>query len=101
MKRSNHGVMLTAILLATVPVVSIGADHLDSSLNEPVEITRLKAAWRAMGNERVRFPLDMQDIAVRIGPERQLFVDASREVWTKYAPIFGEELLDAARGANE
>jgi len=75
MKRSNHGVMLTAILLATVPVVSIGADHLDSSLNEPVEITRLKAAWRAMGNERVRFPLDMQDIAVRIGPERQLFVD--------------------------
>ena len=75
MKRIRLGVMVPAMLLATVPLVSIGADYLDSSLNEPVEITRLKAAWRAMGNERVRFPLDMQHIAVRIGPQRQLFVD--------------------------
>ena len=41
------------------------------------------------------------DVVELTPQERQLFVDASREVWTKYAPIFGEELLDAARGANE
>ena len=75
MRTSSARFTLTAILLTAVPVASIGADYLDSSLNEPVEISRLKAAWRAMGNERVRFPLDMRDIAVRIGPERQLFVD--------------------------
>lgn len=75
MRRPSAHLTLMAILLAAVPAASIGADYLDSSLNEPVDIARLKAAWRAMANERVRFPLDMRDIAVRIGPERQLFVD--------------------------
>jgi C4-dicarboxylate-binding protein DctP len=32
--------------------------------------------------------------------ERQMFVDASRQVWTKYEPIFGQELFEAAQKAN-
>ena len=32
---------------------------------------------------------------------RQLFVDASQEVWTKYTPILGQDLLDAAQSVNE
>jgi C4-dicarboxylate-binding protein DctP len=41
------------------------------------------------------------DVVELTPEERQLFVDASREVWTKYAPIFGQELLDAAQAVNE
>ena len=33
--------------------------------------------------------------------ERQQFVDASMEVWTKYTPILGQDLLDAAQSANQ
>jgi len=33
--------------------------------------------------------------------ERQLFVDASQKVWTKYRPILGQDLLDAAQRVNE
>jgi len=33
--------------------------------------------------------------------ERQLFVDASQEVWTKYTPILGQDLLDAAQRVNQ
>ena len=41
------------------------------------------------------------DVVELTPQERQLFVDASREVWTKYTPIFGQELLDAAQAVNE
>ena len=66
---------LALLLAAGVPGPARAQDPIDASLNEPVRIDQLKSAWRNLGNERVRFPLDMQDIAVRIGRERQLLVD--------------------------
>jgi len=56
-------------------VVAGAQDHLDASLSESVDIQQLKSTWRNLANERIRFPLDMIDIAIRIGGERQLFLD--------------------------
>jgi C4-dicarboxylate-binding protein DctP len=33
--------------------------------------------------------------------ERQMFVEASRKVWTKYEPVFGNELFQAAQRADQ
>jgi TRAP-type C4-dicarboxylate transport system substrate-binding protein len=41
------------------------------------------------------------DVVVLTPEERQLFVNASQEVWTKYTPILGQDLLDAAQSVNE
>ena len=62
-------------LLASAPVQIAAQNPIAASLNESVDIEQLKSAWRNLGNERVRFPLDMQDIAIRIGRHRQLLVD--------------------------
>lgn len=68
-------VWLLLVWTACDPMTAAAQDPIDSSLNEAVDIDQLKSTWRSLGNERVRFPLDMQDIAVKIGPERQLLVD--------------------------
>jgi hypothetical protein len=67
--------VFSLLLVMVGPLTTRAQDYIDSSLNEAVDIDQLKSTWRNLGNERVRFPLDMQDIAVRIGPERQLLVD--------------------------
>ena len=40
------------------------------------------------------------DVVELTPQERQLFVDASREVWIKYEQLFGSELFEAAQRAN-
>ena len=62
-------------LLAMLPVTASAQQGIPAALREPVDIAQLKSAWRNLANEQLRFPLDMQDIAVRIGPQRQLLVD--------------------------
>jgi len=42
---------------------------------EDVDAKQVPAVWRQLANEGVMFPLDMRAIAVKIGPERQLFLD--------------------------
>ncbi|MDA1184703.1 MAG: DctP family TRAP transporter solute-binding subunit [Acidobacteria bacterium] len=41
------------------------------------------------------------DVVELTPEERQQFVDASEGVWTKYTPILGQDLLDAALRVNE
>jgi hypothetical protein len=35
----------------------------------------LRTTWRNLANEQVMFPLDMKDMPMKIGKERQLFLD--------------------------
>ena len=45
------------------------------SLSESTEIDEVYTTWRNRSNEQVMFPLDMADLPVVIGQDRQLFVD--------------------------
>ena len=72
---------------------------LSDAMDETTALARALATEldeKAMASLKARI-----DVVELTPPERQLFVDATRQVWTKYAPIFGQDLLDAARGANE
>ena len=42
---------------------------------EHVDLEDLQTTWRHLGNESVMYPMEMTDVGVKIGPERQLFVD--------------------------
>ncbi len=42
---------------------------------EPVDCDLVPDIWRQLANETVMFPMKMDDVALKIGPERQLFVD--------------------------
>jgi len=44
-------------------------------LAEPFKLEELSTTWRNLANESVMFPLDMKDMPVKIGKERQLFLD--------------------------
>ena len=66
---------VSTVLVTILPMTVMGQNVLDSSLSEPVDIKQLKTTWKNLANEQVMFPLDMQNIAVKIGRERQLLVD--------------------------
>ena len=52
------------------------SDNADGGpLWEPVNPKALPDIWKHLANERLMFAMDMDDIAVKIGPERQLFLD--------------------------
>ena len=66
------------------------------------EATALARTLATELDERAMASLKATIEVVELTPdERQLFVDASQEVWTKYRPIFGPDLLDAAQRVNE
>ncbi|MAG34917.1 MAG: hypothetical protein CL878_01495 [Dehalococcoidia bacterium] len=44
-------------------------------LSEPLDEQEVLPVWRQLANESLMFPLDMDIVAAKIGPERQLFVD--------------------------
>ena len=63
------------VALIGVPSAALCANAGGGPLHEPFEVEDVLTTWRHVANERVIFPLDMADIAVRIGPHRQLFLD--------------------------
>jgi len=44
-------------------------------LHEPLDKKQVPNVWQHLANERMIYPMDMADVAVKIGPEHQLFVD--------------------------
>ena len=42
---------------------------------EHVDLEDLQTAWRYLGNEGAMYPMEMADVAAKMGPERQLLVD--------------------------
>jgi len=66
----------TVLLLITLLVPAIpAAEPAGGPLWEPFDLGRMITTWRGLANERVMAPLDMGDMAVLVGPERQLFLD--------------------------
>ncbi|MAE64709.1 MAG: hypothetical protein CMJ18_10625 [Phycisphaeraceae bacterium] len=45
------------------------------SLTEPCDVAEVSGVWRRLATEGVMFPMKSGDLAMRIGHERQLFVD--------------------------
>ncbi len=68
----QHAITFGLSLAMTISGTLIGSAQ---DLHEDWDIHDLHSAWRNLGNEQIRFPLDMQDIAMKIGSERQLLVD--------------------------
>ena len=64
-----------AVAAGLLAVAAQAADPEGGPIVEPFNKNAVVATWRNMANEQVMFPLDMQDIAVSIGKERQLFLD--------------------------
>ncbi len=75
---------------------------------EPFDVQDALPVWRQLANERLMFPLDMDIVAAKIGPERQLFVDnaliarvsnVTREI---HQPVRypGNPVLEAAGNAH-
>ena len=75
---------------------------------EPFDVRDALPVWRQLANERLMFPLDMDIVAAKIGPERQLFVDnaliarvsnVTREI---HQPVRypGNPVLEAAGNAH-
>jgi C4-dicarboxylate-binding protein DctP len=66
------------------------------------EATSLARKLAAELDEKAMASLKARIEVVELTPqERQMFVDASRQVWTKYEAIFGQELFEAAQRANQ
>jgi C4-dicarboxylate-binding protein DctP len=72
---------------------------LADAMNEATALARTLATEL---DEKAMASLTATIEVVELTPEeRQLFVDASQEVWTKYRPILGQDLLDAAQRVNQ
>ena len=66
--------MLLVVCVAALGLCST-APAADGALWEPGDMKLLKTIWPHLANERLMHPLGMQNIAAKVGPERQLFVD--------------------------
>jgi len=52
-----------------------GEEPEGAPLTEPLDQNQLRITWRNQANEQVMFPLEMKNMPVKIGRERQLFLD--------------------------
>jgi hypothetical protein len=64
-------------LAAVFPALAYGPPALGAGgdLAESVEAEQIPRVWPHLSNEGVMFPMVIRDVAVKIGPEHQLFVD--------------------------
>ena len=65
-------ILATNLSVLTCACVSHAAG---GPLWEDVDPAGLAGTWKQLANERVMYPMEMENIAVKIGGERQLFVD--------------------------
>ena len=70
---STAFVVATSICLMTT--TAAGDEFEGAPLIEPIDPSQLRTTWRNLANEQVMFPLHMKDMPVKIGRERQLFLD--------------------------
>ena len=57
------------------PPQDLSDPGIDAALIEPCDVAAVPAVWQQLANEAVMFPMKSGDLAMSIGPERQLFVD--------------------------
>lgn len=73
--RSMTARVTTAAFIGSLAAAAAHAAPEGGPLTEPVEPDQVRVTWRNLAHEQVMYPLDMRDMPVRIGPERQLFLD--------------------------
>ena len=72
---SSAPVFVVAALIALTTATARGEESEGAPLIEPLDQDQLRTTWRNLANEQVMFPLEMKDMPLKIGPERQLFLD--------------------------
>ncbi len=75
MRTTASTVFVVAACVGFFTATTAGKEPEGGPLTEPLNPDQLPVAWRNLANERVMFPLDMKDMPVKIGRERQLFLD--------------------------
>ena len=74
MKTSSLAFVVAASI-CSVGTTAAGEEPEGAPLTEPLDPNQVRITWRNLANEQLMFPLDMKDISVKIGRERQLFLD--------------------------
>ena len=74
MTRNSMTFVVVASICLMMPTAA-AEEPAAAPLSEPFDPNELLITWRNLANEQIMFPLEMKDIAVRIGHERQLFLD--------------------------
>ena len=64
-----------AVCIALVAGCGPAALGAGGALSESIEVGQIPRVWTHLANEGVMFPMDVRDVAAKIGPEHQLFVD--------------------------
>lgn len=73
---NTNAMALTIAALIFLSAAVAKADETDGApLTGSLDQDQLPVTWRNMANEQVMFPLDMKDMPVKIGSERQLLLD--------------------------
>ncbi len=75
MKQTASTILVVAVGIGLMAATAVGKEPEGGPLDEPLDEAQLPVTWRNLANERVMFPLDMKDMPVKIGGERQLFLD--------------------------
>lgn len=66
---------LVAVLFCLTTATAAGDEPEGGPLTERLDQNQLQTPWRNLAHEQVMFPLAMKDMPVKIGRERQLFLD--------------------------
>ena len=75
MMKTSSTVFVVAAVICLMTATAAGDEPAGAPLTEPLDQNQLRITWRNLANEQVMFPLDMKDMPVKIGRERQLFLD--------------------------
>jgi hypothetical protein len=75
MRKTASIAFVVAVGFGLLAATAAGKEPEGGPLAEPLDERQLPVTWRNLANERVMFPLDMKDMPVKIGRERQLFLD--------------------------
>jgi len=75
MIKISSTVFVVAALICLKTTSAAGDESEGAPLIEPLDQNHVRITWRNLANEQVMFPLDMKDMPIKIGRERQLFLD--------------------------
>jgi hypothetical protein len=75
MMKTSSTVFVVAAVFCLATATAAGDETDGGPLTEPLDQDQVQTTWRNLANEQVMFPLVMRDMPVKIGRERQLFLD--------------------------
>ncbi len=75
MMKTSSNIYVVVALVFLMMANAAGQEPEGGPLIEPLDQDHVRITWRNLANEQVMFPLEMKDMPVKIGRERQLFLD--------------------------